>query len=86
MNIFDNTPRRKRDHDRRQYTSPKLHDIFINGLLPYVKKPLGMRYIRAKLYSLPLSKLHSLHTTYNTGIWSTHAFQAGDYTWERQGK
>ena len=60
MNIFDNTRRRKRSHDHRRYTSPKLHDV--NGLLPHVQKPLGMHHIRTKLYSLPFSKLHSLYT------------------------
>ena len=33
MNIFDNTTRRKQGHDHRQYTSPKLHDVSIYGLL-----------------------------------------------------
>ena len=63
MNIFDNAHIRKRSHDHRRYTSPKLHDVSINGLLSYVQKPLGMHHIRTKCYSLPLSKLHSLYTT-----------------------
>jgi hypothetical protein len=63
MNIFDNAPIRKRSHDHRRYTSPKLHDVSINGLLSYVQKPLGMHHIRTKCYSLPLSKLHYLYTT-----------------------
>jgi hypothetical protein len=61
MNIFDNTPRRKWSHGHRQYTSPKLHDVSINGLLSYVQKPLGMHHIQTKLYSFPFSKLHSLY-------------------------
>jgi len=63
MNIFDNSPRRKRSHCHRQYTSPKLHDVSINGPLPYVQIPLGMNNIRTKLHPLPLSKLHSLYAT-----------------------
>ena len=63
MNIFDNTPIRKRSHGHRQYTSPKLYDVSINDLLPYFQIPIGMPHIRTKLYSLPLSKLHSLYTT-----------------------
>ena len=63
MNIFDNTPRRKRSHGHRHYTSPQLHDVSINGLLPFVQKPLGMHHIRTKLYSLPLTKLNSLYKT-----------------------
>jgi len=61
MNISDNAPRRKRSHG--QYTSPKLHDVSINGFLLCVQKPLGVHYIRTKLYSVTLSKLHSLYTT-----------------------
>ena len=65
MNIVDvdKTPRRKRNHGHRQYTSHKLHDVSINDLIPYSHKPLGMHHIRTKLYSLPLSQLHSLYTT-----------------------
>ena len=33
INMFDNTPRRKRSHGHRQYTSPQLHDVSINNLL-----------------------------------------------------
>ena len=63
MNIFDKSPRRKLRHCHRQYASPKLHDVSINGLLPYVQTPLGMNNIRTKLHSLLLSKLHSLYAT-----------------------
>jgi hypothetical protein len=64
MNIFDNTPRRKHSHGHGQYMSPKLHDVAMNCLPPYVKIPLGMHCIWTKLHSLPLSKLHSLYTTW----------------------
>ena len=60
MNIFNSTPRRRRSHGHRHYTSPSLHDVSINDLLPFIQKPLGIHHIRMKLYSLPLSKLHSL--------------------------
>lgn len=60
MNIFNSTPRRRRSHGQRNYTSPTLHDVSINDLLPFIQKPLGIHHIRTKLYSLPLSKLHSL--------------------------
>ena len=60
MNIFNSTPRRRRSHGHRHYTSPSLHDVSINDLLPFIQKPLGIHHIRTKLYSLPLSKLHSL--------------------------
>jgi len=63
MNIFDNTPRRKRSHGHHQDISPKLHDVSINGPLSYVQIPVGIHHILTELYSLPLSKLHSLHTT-----------------------
>ena len=65
MHIFDNTPKRKRSHGHRLYTSPQIHDISINGLLPSpcVQKPLEMHHIRTKQYSLPLSKLNSIYIT-----------------------
>jgi hypothetical protein len=50
VHIFDNTSRRKRSHGQGQYTSHKLHDVSINGLIPYVQIPLGMHHIRTKLY------------------------------------
>ena len=52
MNIFDNTPRRKRSHGHRQYTSPQLHDVSINDPLSYVQNPLGMPHIRTELLTL----------------------------------
>ena len=60
MNIFHSTPRRRRSHGHRHCTSPTLHDVSINDLLPFIQKPLGIHHIRTKLYSLPLSKLHSV--------------------------
>ena len=63
MNIFNNSPRRKRRHCHRQYASPKLHDVSINGLLSYVQLLLGMNNVRTKLHSLLLSKFHSLYAT-----------------------
>jgi hypothetical protein len=37
-----------------------MHDVSNNDLLPFIKKSLAIHHIRTKLYSLPLSKLHSL--------------------------
>lgn len=62
MNIFDNTPRHKRSHGHNQDISPNIHDVSINGLLSYVQIPVGIHHILTKLYSLPLSTLHSLYT------------------------
>jgi hypothetical protein len=60
MYIFNSAPRRKRSHGHRHYASPIFHDVSLNGLLPFMQKPLGMHHIRSKLFSLPLSKLHAL--------------------------
>jgi hypothetical protein len=61
MDIFNTSPRRKRNHGHRQYTSPILHDVSLNSSLPFMQKPLGMLHIRSKLFSLPLLKLHALY-------------------------
>ena len=62
MNIFNNTPRRKWSHGHHQSTS-STWSIYIHSLLLFAQKILGMHHIIAKLYSLPLSQLHSLYTT-----------------------
>ena len=46
MILFDKNPRRKRSHGNRHYTSPKMHDVPINGLLPCIQKPLELHHIR----------------------------------------
>ena len=61
MNLFDKTPRRKRSHGTRHRNPSTIHDVTINDLLPFVQKPLGIHHIRTKLFSLPLSKLHSIY-------------------------
>ena len=61
MDIFNSAPRRKLSHGHRHYTSPMLHDVSLNDLLPFMQKPLGMHHIRSKLFSLTLSKLHTLY-------------------------
>ena len=61
MNIFNTSPRRSRSHGHRHYTSPSSHDIELNDLLSYIKKPLGIHHIRTKLFSLPLSRLNTLY-------------------------
>ena len=63
MDIFNSTPRRKRSHGHRHYTSRIFHDVSLNDLLPFMQKPLGMHHIRSKLFSLPLSKLLALYNS-----------------------
>jgi hypothetical protein len=63
VNIFHNSPRRKRSQGHHQYTSPELHDASKNDMISFVQKPLEMHHIRTKQYSLPLSKLNSLYIT-----------------------
>jgi hypothetical protein len=63
MDIFNSAPRRKLSHDHRNYTSPILHDVSLNDLLPFMQIPLGMHRIRSKLFSLTLSKLHALYNS-----------------------
>ena len=45
MNLFDKNLRWKRSHGHRHYISPKMHDVSINGLLPFIEKPLGLHHI-----------------------------------------
>jgi len=63
MDIFNSASRRKRSHGHRHYTSSIFHDVSLNDLLSLMQKPLGMHYIRSKLFSLPLSKLHALYNS-----------------------
>ena len=70
MNVFNNTPRRKRSHGHRHYTPPKFHDVSFNDLLPFIQKPLGIHHIRTKLYSLPRSKLHCLYNYCLNGVFT----------------
>ena len=63
MDIFNSAPRRKRSHGHRHYASPICYDVSLNGLLPFMPKPLGMHHIRSKLFSLPLSILHALYNS-----------------------
>ena len=61
MELFNNTPRRKRSHGHRSYNKPIIHDVSFDSLLPYVNTPLGPHHIRTKLYSVPLKLLYDLH-------------------------
>ena len=61
--MFNFAHQRKRNHGHRHYTSPILHGVSLNDLLPFMQKPLGMHHIRSKLFSLPLSKLHALYNS-----------------------
>ena len=63
MDIFNSDIRRKRSHGHRHYTFPLFHDVSLNDLLPFMQKPVGIRHIRSKLFSLPISKLHALYNT-----------------------
>ena len=50
LGLFNKTSRRKRSHGHRHYTPPIIHDVSFDKLLPYVQKPLGLHYIRTKLF------------------------------------
>jgi len=63
IGIFYSTPRRKRNHGHRHYTSPIFQDVSLNDLLPLMQKPLGMHHIRSKLFSLPVLKPHALYNS-----------------------
>jgi len=63
MAIFNSAPRCKRSQGHRHYTSPILHVVSLNDLLPFMQKPLDMHHIRLKLFSLLLSKLHALYNS-----------------------
>ena len=63
LNVFDKNPGRERSHSHRHYTSSNLHDVSIDGLLPFIQKPLRLHHIRTKLYSIPFTLLHSLYKT-----------------------
>jgi len=60
VDIFNFAPRSKRNHDHCHDKSPILHDVLLNGLLPFIQKPLDRHHIRSKLLSLSHAKLHSL--------------------------
>ena len=60
VDIFNFTPRCKHNHDHCHYKSPILHEVLLNGLLPFMQKPLDRHHIRLKLCSLSHAKLHSL--------------------------
>ena len=61
MRLFGSSQRRKRSHGHRHYSRPNFHaDVAFDTLLPYVQQPLGLHYIRTKLYQLPVTKPRSL--------------------------
>ena len=60
MQLFPTSQRRPRSHGHRHYTRPDLHNVTFDSLVSIIQKPLGIHHIRTKLYSLPLSKLHTL--------------------------
>ena len=59
--LFEHSTRRKRSHGHRHYTPPRINDITFHNLLDHINSPLGVHYIRTKLFSLSLSSLHCLH-------------------------
>ena len=61
LNLFDRTSRRHRSHGSRKYNKPEIHNVFFDGLLPFVNLQLGLHHIRTRLYSLPLNMLHDLY-------------------------
>ena len=60
MNIFEKSPRRKRSHGHRHYSPPSINNISFTDLLQYMHKPLGIHYIRTKLFSISLPILNKL--------------------------
>ena len=50
MNIFNSTPRRRRSHGHRHYTSPTMHGVVINDMLPFIQNLLGNNHIHTKFY------------------------------------
>ena len=63
LNLFDRTRRRHRSHGSGKYNKPGIHNVFFDGLLPFVNLQLGLdlHHTRTRLYSLPLNMLHDLY-------------------------
>ena len=61
LNLFDRTSRRHRSHGSKKYNEPEIHDVSLDGLLPFVDLQLCLHRIRTKLYYLPLIRLHALY-------------------------
>ena len=68
MSLFNTIPRTKRSHGHKRIQYPNfkksskprtLQDTF-NDLLSNIQKPLGIHYIRAILFSLPVNYLKDL--------------------------
>ena len=53
MNLFDKNTRRTKICGHRHYTSPKMHDVFIDSSWTSSNS--------TKLFSIPVIKLHALH-------------------------
>ncbi|KAK3103876.1 hypothetical protein FSP39_022583 [Pinctada imbricata] len=59
--LFNRSQRRPRSHGIRKYNRPEIHSFSFDDLVPFLNEPLGLHYIRTKLYSVPLRKLHEIY-------------------------
>ena len=59
--LFNRQQRRPRSHGIRKYNRPEIHSFSFDDLVPFLNEPLGLHYIRTKLYSVPLRKLHEIY-------------------------
>ena len=59
--LFNRPQRRPRSHGIRKYNRPEIHSFSFDDLVPFLNEPLGLHYIRTKLYSVPLRKLHEIY-------------------------
>ena len=61
MDIFNSALRRKRRYGDRHYTTPIIHDNFLQSM----QKPSGMHHIRTKLFHY----LNQNHIPCTTRVW-----------------
>ena len=57
FSLFHSCRRRHRSHGHRHYNPPSIHNVTFNGMLAQMHKPMGIHYIRTKLFAIPLSQL-----------------------------
>ena len=58
MNLYYKHPRRIRSQCHRHYTLPKMHDVSIDGLLPFIQKHLSSWYWTPKFHKNPYKQRH----------------------------
>ncbi|KAK3103234.1 hypothetical protein FSP39_017708 [Pinctada imbricata] len=51
----------KVSHGIRKYNRPEIHSFSFDDFVPFLNEPLGLHYIRTKLYSVPLRKLNEIY-------------------------